>query len=283
MEILAILGAIAALVILTMVMGVCIVPQGSKHIVQRLGKFHRTLNPGLNFIFPYIDKVAYRVSTKEIVLDIPSQEVITKDNAVIIANAVTYMTIINPEKAVYGVENYIIAIQNIVQTTLRSIIGEMDLDDALSSRELIKNKLKDSISNDISDWGISVKTVEIQDINPSPTMQAAMEGQSAAERQRRASVTKAEGEKQAAILEAEGELEASRKNAEAIEILANASSNAIKIVSEQIDRESSLPVMYLLGERYIESITKLADSQNTKTFVYPADIPQALKGMLSFK
>ena len=283
METLVIVGALATLLIVTMMLGVRIVPQGTKYVVQRLGKYHSTLNPGLNIIIPYIDSVAYKVTTKEIVLDIPSQEVITKDNAVIVANAVAYITIISPEKAVYGVENYVLAIQNLIQTTLRSIIGEMALDDALSSRETIKAKLKSGISDEIDDWGLTVKTVEIQDINPSPTMQRAMEEQAAAERSRRAAVTTAEGEKQAAILEAEGELEASRKQAEAVEVLANASANAVKIITQQISKDDPLPAMYLLGERYIESINKLADSENTKTFVYPADVPQAIKGMLSLK
>jgi len=174
------------LVLITIFLGVRIVPQGSKHVVQRLGKFHTTLGPGLNFIIPYIDTVAYKVTTKDIVLDIPSQEVITNDNAVIVVNAVAYSNIISPEKAVYGVEDYRLAIQNLVQTSLRSIIGEMNLDDALSSREKIKARLKESISDDIADWGIMLKTVEIQDISPSETMQRAMEEQAAAERARRA-------------------------------------------------------------------------------------------------
>lgn len=283
MEALMIVSTIVVIVIITIAMGVRIVPQGMKYIVQRLGKYHGTLNPGLNLIIPYIDTIPYKVTTKDIVLDIPSQEVITEDNAVIVANAVAYMNIVEPEKAVYGVENYTVAIQNLVQTSLRAIIGEMKLDSALSSREQIKTKLKNSISDDIADWGIVVKTVEIQDINPSDTMQKAMEEQAAAERSRRAAVTTAEGEKQAAILEAEGNLEASRKDAEAVEILAKASGNAITRVSESIDKENQIAVLYLLGERYMESINKLSASENTKTFVYPADVPQALKGILGLK
>jgi regulator of protease activity HflC (stomatin/prohibitin superfamily) len=162
------------LVIITIMAGVRIVPQGFKHIVQRLGKYNTTLGPGLNIIIPYVDSIAYKVTTKDIVLDIPSQDVITRDNAVMIVNAVAYINIVSPEKAVYGVENYRIAIQNLVQTSLRSIVGEMDLDDALSSRDQIKARLKDAISDDIADWGITLKTVEIQDINPSETMQRAM-------------------------------------------------------------------------------------------------------------
>lgn len=267
------------IVIVTLFKGVKIVPQGSKWVIQRLGKYSSTLTPGLSFIVPYFDRVAYKVTTKDIVLDIPSQDVITKDNVVIIANAVAFINIVHPEKAVYGVENYIIAIQNLVQTSLRSIIGEMQLDDALSSRDKIKATLKASISDDISDWGITLKTVEIQDINPSSTMQTAMEEQAAAERQRRATVTRADGEKQAAILEAEGRLEASRRDAKAKIVLADASQQAIEKVTTAI-KDQELPVMYLLGEKYIESIKAISTSQNGKTIVLPADIPAAVRGIM---
>lgn len=277
-------GLILSIVVLlfllvTLAQGVRQVPQGYKWVVQRLGKYHSSLMPGLNFIIPYIDAVAFRVTTKDIVLDIPSQEVITKDNAVLITNAVAYINIVNPEKAVYGVENYEIAIQTLVQTSLRSIIGEMSLDDALSSRDHIKAKLKAAISDDISDWGITLKTVEIQDINPSPTMQQAMEEQAAAERARRATVTRADGEKQAAILQAEGELEASKREAEAQVILAEASKKAITLVTEAIG-EKEMPVVYLLGERYINSLQQLSGSENAKFLVFPADVPNALRGLM---
>ncbi len=267
------------IVVVTLFKGVKLVSQGSKWVIQRMGKYHSTLTPGLNFIIPYFDRVAYKVTTKDIVLDIPSQEVITKDNVVIIANAVAFINIVHPEKAVYGVENYIVAIQNLVQTSLRSIVGEMQLDDALSSRDMIKAKLKTSISDDISDWGITLKTVEIQDINPSATMQKAMEEQAAAERQRRATVTRADGDKHAAILQAEGRLEASRLDGQAKIVLADASQQAIEKVTQAI-KDKELPVMYLLGEKYIESIKALAASENSKTIVLPADIPAAVRGVM---
>ena len=273
--------ALAGFIVLTIFMGVRQVPQGSKWVVQRLGKYLRTLTPGLNLIIPYIDTVAYRVTTKDIVLDVPSQEVITQDNAVIVTNAIAFINIVSPEKAVYGVEDYRIAIQNLVQTSLRSIVGEMALDAALSSRDHIKAKLKAAISDDIADWGIVLKTVEIQDINPSPTMQKAMEEQAAAERQRRATVTKAEGEKQAAILEADGRLEASRRDGEAKIVLANASAEAVQVVTKSIEKGEDLPVMYLLGEKYIDSVRNLAESDNAKTVVYPADLASAVKGLFT--
>ena len=279
MEGLYIVAAFVILAIYTVIKGVRVVPQGYKHIVQRLGKYHGTLTPGLNFIIPYVDSVTHQLTTKDIVMDIPEQEVITQDNAVIVANAIAYINIVSPEKAVYGVEDYSLAIQKLIQTALRSIIGEMSLDAALSSRELIKEKLKASISDDISDWGITLKTVEIQDINPSSTMQASMEEQSAAERQRRAAVTRAEGAKQAAILEADGRLEASRRDAEAKILLADASGKAIESVSAAI-KDKELPATFLLGEKYIEAMRELSESDNTKTVVLPADLLQAVKGII---
>lgn len=279
MDAILVMAVFVVLVVITLFLGVRLVPQGSKHVVQRLGKYHKTLGPGLNFILPYIDMVAYKVTTKDIVLDIPSQEVITRDNAVIVANAVAYINIVSPEKAVYGVEDYNIAIQNLVQTSLRSIVGEMDLDDALSSRDEIKAKLKNAISDDIADWGITLKTVEIQDINPSQTMQQAMEEQAAAERGRRATVTRAEGEKAAAILEADGRLEASKRDAQAKVVLAEANQRAIQKVSEAIgDRE--LPVTFILGERYVDALESLSGSDNGKMVVLPADLPAAIRGLM---
>ncbi|TCB10732.1 SPFH/Band 7/PHB domain protein [Acinetobacter sp. ANC 4633] len=271
--------ALLAFVAVTIFKGVRIVPQGNKWIVQRLGKYHMTLGPGLSIIIPYIDDIAYKVTTKDIVLNIPSQEVITRDNAVLLMNAVAYINLTTPEKAVYGIENFNIAIQNLVQTSLRSIVGEMDLDDALSSRDHIKAKLKAAISDDIADWGITLKTVEIQDIQPSTTMQAAMEAQAAAERQRRATVTKADGEKQAAILEADGRLEASRRDAEAQVVLAESSQKAIAMVSSAIG-EQEIPVSYLLGEQYIKAMQDMAKSNNAKTVVLPADVLNTIRGIM---
>lgn len=271
--------AFLAFVGVTIFKGVRIVPQGYKWIVQRLGKYHTTLNPGLNFVIPYIDEVAYKITTKDIVLDIPSQEVITRDNAVLLMNAVAYINLTTPEKAVYGIENYTWAIQNLVQTSLRSIVGEMDLDDALSSRDHIKAKLKAAISDDISDWGITLKTVEIQDIQPSNTMQTAMEEQAAAERQRRAAVTKADGEKQAAILSAEGRLEASRRDAEAQVVLAEASQRAIEMVTSAVG-DKEIPVAYLLGEQYVKAMQDMAKSNNAKTVVLPADVLNSIRGIM---
>ena len=274
-----IIGALAALIILTLYKGIKVVPQGEEWVIERLGKFSRTLNPGLNLILPYIDSVRMRMSTRDIILDVPQQEVITMDNAVILTNAIAFVRVTRPADAVYGVEDFRFAIINLVMTTLRSIIGEMKLDEALSNRDTIKGRLKEQIIDDVADWGVTVKSVEIQDISPSPSMQKAMEQQAAAERERRAVVTKAEGNKNAVILEAQGKLEAAKLEAQAQVALAVASAEAIARISDSI-QERELPAMFLLGDRYIAALEKLGESQNGKFVVYPADVQQAVKGML---
>ncbi len=260
-------------------LAVRIVPQGEEWVVERLGKFNTTLSPGLCFVIPFLDRVAYKVPTKDLIQDIPEQEVITRDNAVIITNAIAFVKVTDSVKAVYGITDFRAGVSNITQTTLRAIIGEMDLDHALSSRDQIKTRLKDSISDDVADWGLTLKSVEIQDIKPSPSMQASMEKQAAAERERKAAVTKAEGEKQAAILQAEARLEAAKRDAEAQVTLADGASQAIRKVSEAI-AERELPAYYLLGERYIAAIKDLAASPGGKTVLLPADLIQSVQGLL---
>ena len=279
MEMLNIVIILVIAVIVTLYKGINIVPQGEEWVVERLGKFTRTLTPGLNIIIPYLESIRERVSTRDLILDIPEQEVITKDNAVIHTNAVTFARVTNPRDAIYGIEDFRVAIQQLVMTTLRSILGEMSLDDALSNREHIKTKLKDSIIDDVADWGVTVKSVEIQDINPSASMQASMERQAAAERERRAIETTAEGNKNAAILEADGKLEAAKREAQAQVALANASAEAIRMISENI-KDQELPAMFLLGDRYISSLEQISKSENSKFVIYPADLQGAIKGML---
>ncbi len=279
MEALNIVIVLAIGVIVTLYKGINIVPQGEEWVVERLGKFSRTLNPGLNLIVPYIEAVRQKITTRDIILDIPQQEVITRDNAVILTNAVTFIRVTNPRDALYGIEDFRLAIQQLVMTTLRSILGEMTLDQALSNRESIKTKLKDSIVDDVADWGVTVKSVEIQDISPSASMQDSMERQAAAERERRAIETTAEGNKNAAILEADGKLEAAKREAQAQIALANASAEAIKMISDNI-QDKELPAMFLLGDRYINSLEKISQSSNSKFVIYPADLQGAIKGML---
>ena len=279
MEALNILVILAIAVIVTLYKGINIVPQGEEWLVERLGKFSRTLRPGLNIIVPYIEAVRQKITTRDIILDIPQQEVITRDNAVILTNAVAFVRVTTPENALYGVEDFRLAIQQLIMTTLRSILGEMSLDEALSNREQIKTRLKDQIVDDVADWGVTVKSVEIQDINPSPSMQASMERQAAAERERRAIETTAEGNKNAAILEADGKLEAAKREALAQIALANASGEAINIITKNIE-DKELPAMFLLGDRYINSLEEISKSANSKFIIYPADLQGAIKGML---
>jgi regulator of protease activity HflC (stomatin/prohibitin superfamily) len=258
------------------------VPQGEEWVVERLGKYHTTMLPGLHLLIPYIDRVAYKVPTKDLILDIPQQEVITKDNAVLVVNAIAFVKVTDTQNAVYGVTSFEMAIVNIIQTTLRSIVGEMELDQALSSREQIKVRLKESISDDVADWGLTLKSVEIQDIKPSHSMQESMERQAAAERERKATVTKAEGDKQAAILEAEARLEAAKRDAAAQITLADGAAEAIRKVTAAIpDRE--FPAYYLLGEKYIAAMRDIASAPNSKTVVLPADLMQTVQSLLGKK
>jgi regulator of protease activity HflC (stomatin/prohibitin superfamily) len=265
---------------ITLAKGVRIVPQGEEWIVERLGKYHSTLHPGLTIIIPYLDRVAYKLVTKDIILDVQEQEVITRDNAVVVTNAIAFIKIVDPIKAVYGVVDFSEAIRNLIMTTLRSVIGEMELDEALSSRDKIKARLRESIADEAVDWGLAVKSVEIQDINPSESMQKAMEAQASAERERKAMVTKAEGIKQSAILQAEARLESSRRDAEAQVTLAEASAEAIRRVTSALGGADA-SMRYLLGEKYLAALNGLAASENAKTVVLPTDIQDAVRGLFA--
>ncbi|PZU55458.1 MAG: hypothetical protein DI561_01970 [Thauera sp.] len=272
--------ALLIFVAVTLAKGLRVVPQGEEWVVQRMGKYLRTLLPGLNIIIPYLDDVAYKVVTKDIILDVQEQEVITRDNAVIRTNAVAFIKVTDPVKAVYGVTDFSEAIRNLIMTTLRSIVGEMDLDQALSSRDKIKVRLRESIADEAIDWGLTVKSVEIQDINPSDSMQRAMEQQASAERERKAMVTRSEGQKQSMILEAEARLESAKRDATAQVTLAEASAESIRRVTASLG-EQQLPMMYLLGEKYIAALNKLGESPNAKVVVLPADLQDAVAGIFA--
>lgn len=276
---LIVVGTLLVFIIITIAKGVRLVAQGEEWVVERFGKYHCTLRPGLNIIVPYLDRVAYKLVTKDIILDVQEQEVITRDNAVILTNAIAFVKVTDPVKAVYGVTDFSEAIRNLIMTTLRSIVGEMELDEALSSRDKIKARLRESIADEAVDWGLTVKSVEIQDIKPSESMQRAMEMQAAAERERKATVTRAEGAKQAAILEAEARLESAKRDADAQVTLAESSAEAIRRVSAAIGNETG-PMMFLLGEKYIAAMENLSQSQNTKTLLLPADLQETLRGIL---
>ena len=271
--------AILVFVVVTIAKGVRIVPQGGEWIVERRGKYYGTLKPGPNIIIPYLDQVAYKLVTKDIILDVQEQEVITRDNAVILTNAIAFLKVTDPVKAVYGVTDFSEAIRNMIMTTLRSIIGEMELDEALSSRDKIKARLREMIADEAVDWGLTVKSVEIQDIKPSESMQRAMEQQASAERERKAVVTRAEGAKQAAILEAEARLESSKRDANAQVMLAEASAESIRRVAAAVGTETA-PMLFLLGEKYIASLERMGSTDNAKVVVLPADLQEAVRGLV---
>jgi len=274
--------AFLVFVAVTIAKGVRIVPQGEEWIVERLGKYHGTLRPGLNIVIPYLDKIAYQLITKDIILDVQEQEVITRDNAVILTNAIAFIKVTDPVKAVYGVTDFSEAIRNLIMTTLRSIVGEMELDEALSSRDKIKARLRESIADEAVDWGLTVKSVEIQDIKPSESMQKAMEMQAAAERERKAVVTRSEGAKQSAILEAEARLESAKRDANAQVMLAEASAEAIRRITAAIGDQTG-PMSYMLGEKYISALERMGEKDNAKVILLPADLQEAVKGLFGRK
>lgn len=275
-------GILVVVAVILAFKGIRIVPQGEEWVVERLGKFAGVLSPGLRIINPVFTKVSYKVTTKDIILEIPEQEVITRDNAVILANAVAFIKVSNIERAVYGIENFREAMRNMIQTNLRSVIGGMDLNHALTSRDRIKAELKTAIADEALDWGLTVKSVEIQDIKPSPNMQDAMERQAAAERERVAVVTEAEGAKQSLILNAEARLEAARKDAEAQIVTAQASAESIKLITDAV-KENNASAMFLLGDRYITALQKMSSSQNSKIVVMPGDLVGAVKSLVGGK
>lgn len=271
--------AVFIFVFVTIAKGVRVVPQGEEWVIERLGRYSKTLRPGMSILIPYVDSVAYKLIIKDQILDISEQEVITRDNAVVLINAIAFIKVTDPIKAAYGVTNFSDAISSLIMTMLRSIVGEMDLDEALSSRDKIKARLRESISDEAMDWGLAVKSVEIQDIKPSDSMQRAMEMQAAAERERKAMVTRSEGQKQSAILEAEARLESARRDADAQIMLAEASAESIRRVTSSVGSEA-MPMLYLLGEKYIGAMEKLGGSDNAKLVVMPADIQETLRGFM---
>lgn len=265
-----------------------IVPQGEEWVIERLGKFHTVLKPGLNFLIPVFDKVQLRLNTKELIQQMKAQEVITKDNAVVIISAVVFYKISDPAKAVYSIDNFELAVANMAATTLRSVIGNMELDASLSGREIIKSSVADKISDHLEQWGLSLTAVEVQDIRPSDTLQEAMEKQAAAQREKKALIMKAEGEKQASItkaegykqsliLEAEGKLEASKKEAEAKVALANGDKEAMEVITSQMKTGDA--ASYLLAQRYIDSVQNLGNSANSKVVFIPTDLKHSLEGV----
>lgn len=274
--------ALLALAIILVITTVKSVPQGENWTVERFGRYVRTLQPGLQFLVPLIDRIGSRINMMETVLDIEQQEVITRDNAMVVADAVAFYQVVDAADAAYEVRNLELALRNISQTNIRSVLGSMDLDESLSNRDAINLKLLAVIDAASTPWGVKVTRVEIRDLAPPPDITQAMARQMKAERDKRAEILIAEGEKAAAILKAEGEREAQIRqaegrreaaflDAEARERAAEAEAKATTLVSEAIARGDIQAVNYFVAQKYTEALRDLAASPNSKTVLVPLD------------
>lgn len=271
-----------ALVILVIYSGIQTVPQGYNYTIERFGRYRKTLTPGLNFIVPFFDRVGRKLNMMERVLDVPSQEVITRDNATITADGITFFQVLDAARAAYevlGLEN---AILNLTMTNIRSVMGSMDLDQLLSNRDEINARLLEVVDAAAEPWGVKVTRIEIKDINPPSDLVDAMARQMKAEREKRASILeaegkrqseilKAEGEKQALILEAEGRRESAFRDAEAREREAEAEARATNLVSEAISTGDVQAINYFVATKYVEAFKELATSPNQKTLILPME------------
>ena len=258
------------------------VPQGFEWTVERFGRYTHTMSPGLHFLVPVVYGVGRKVNMMEQVLDVPSQEVITKDNAVVKVDGVVFFQVLDAAKAAYEVSNLEVAMIALVQTNIRTVIGSMDLDESLSQRETINAQLLNVVDHATNPWGVKVTRIEIRDIQPPRDLVDSMARQMKAERERRAvileaeghrqsAILRAEGEKQAAILEAEGEREAAFREAEARERLAEAEAAATRMVSEAIAQGDVQAINYFVAQKYVQAFEKLATAPNQKFVLMPME------------
>ncbi|POF31024.1 SPFH domain-containing protein [Roseibium marinum] len=279
------------LVVLVFFAGVKTVPQGFNYTIERFGKYRKTLMPGLNFIIPFIDKVGHKLNMMEQVLDVPSQEVITRDNASVTADGITFYQVLDAARASYEVLGLQNAILNLTMTNIRSVMGSMDLDSLLSNRDEINAQILRVVDAAAEPWGIKITRIEIKDINPPRDLVDAMGRQMKAEREKRASILeaegkrqseilKAEGQKQSLILEAEGRRESAFRDAEAREREAEAEAKATQMVSAAISAGDIQAINYFVANKYVDAFKALATSRNQKTLILPMEATSLL-GALS--
>ena len=275
MEFLGLPLIILAAVVIFGFKAVCIVPQQEAHVVERLGKFHSVLEPGLNFLIPFLDRVAYKHTQKEIPLDVPSQVCITRDNIQLTVDGIIYFQVTDPKLASYGSSNYVLAITQLAQTTLRSVIGRMEMDKTFEEREDTNRAVVAALDEAAVSWGVKVLRYEIKDLVPPQEILRAMQAQTTAEREKRARIAQSEGLKIEQINLASGQREAeiqkSEGEAEAIRLVAQASADAIRTVAEAIRTEGGDEAVKLkVAEQYVEAFAKLAKESNT--LIMPANV-----------
>lgn len=308
-----VIGLIALVAIIFALNGLKIIRQSETIVLERLGRYHSTLSSGVNIIWPILDrprkvyvrkmvsgmrgesipvvKMSDVIDLREQVYDFPEQSVITKDNVTTRINALLYFQITDPFKSVYEIDNLPNAIEKLTQTTLRNVIGELELDETLTSRDTINSRLRAVLDDATNKWGVKINRVELQDITPPETVRYAMEQQMQAERERRAKILKAEGEKTSTILQSEGEKESQINNAraekesqilraqgeaEAKILQANAEAEAIKRIAEAIDQTKSDPATYLLAVKYIDALKEMVSGKDNKTVYMPYEASNLL-------